>query len=261
MRLKTMDKAYRVLLYNNIEKGKKAEKTETLRDIYKEARNKGDFKNYSAALRYKIVELLASCFNQKNQYSNVFEFISYIKVISRDYLAKNYFIREAMYDVLKYLFDVMITPRGELNSLNCPKWFDEGKHQKLLSKIRNNNDENPVIEATLQYRIFKVITHRLAMMRYENMFQSKTIMKIVASCEAMFNGEKEINIGQENKGKKISVKEIFLALPPREEMITSYLASVKTATMEENDDAVCLTLWQQTEALAPNIEIAPEEEN
>lgn len=235
LRLKTMDNAYRELLYDD-----------NLQKVYDECRkySEPDFTQYRKALRGKIVKLLADCFNKTNQYDTVFEFISYIKVISRDYLAKNYFIREAMYDVLKYLYNIMTKKQSELSSLSCPEWLDENKKGTLLSKLRNKDVKKIVLEATLQYRIFKVITHRLALMRDEEMFQAETIMKTIEACEAMFDGEKPKREAEE----KIC-KQIFLTLPKQEEIITSYLASVKTATMEENNDAVCLMLWQQTDKL------------
>lgn len=264
LRIETMDDAYRKLLYDD-----------RLQEIYSDCRNTPEsaqdkFENYKDALRKKIIEMLAGCFTGVEEsrrqlddyksskktdntnfvvmesklneeiYNATFRFISYIKVISRDYLAKNYFIREAMYNVLCDLFKIMTMSRGELSSNQFATDLIE-----ISLKIRNLKEEN-VIEAALQYRIFKVVTHRLALMKSEKMFQKDTIEKTNSAYEAMDKDEQK---DVDEHTIKDNEKKIFLALPSKYDMTTSYLASIKTATMEDDNDAVCFTLWCETNKL------------
>lgn len=231
LRLETMDTAYRELLYD-----------ETLQDLFDKCRAIVEFTEYKNKLRDKIAKLLADCFNtvediinedekRKATYDAAFKFISYVKVISRDYLAKNYFIREAMYNVLHDIFNYMIIDRlHELKSII--KWtkINDKNMYIIFTKLFK-------IEKSLQYRIFKVITHRLALMHTETMFQSETILKTYRVFDNMHKKESEEEL------------HIFLALPNEEDMILSHIASIKTATMEENNNVSCSMLWKQTEKI------------
>lgn len=234
LRLKTMDEAYRKLLYN-----------EDLQKLL----NLKEFSNYKDKLKEKIVELLANCFDENDydeekSYDAVFKFISYLKVISRDYLAKNYFIRETVFIVLKDIFHFMIIEKGygNIKKFISPFLDKNGKNNwlKIFKSIAKLNK-------SLQYRIFKVIVHRLALMRCVEMFEEDVIRK---TYEVFSN----LNDNEDCEKK-------FLILPTKEEMIISHLASIKTATMEEDNDLMCSVLWDQTESLWKAVKDKEKEKN
>lgn len=309
VRLETMDAAYRELLYD---KG--------LQVAFDVCRYKVDFAEYKDKLREKIVKLLAGCFNKGNSYDETFKFISFIKVISRDYLAKNYFIREAMYNVLRYLYAIMaLLPKEIITEIQAAYKSNKNKYKeslnkfltyirsyitkqkdksekskstilsllidflkfievlgdnrdekikkgnaeidnwlKIISNIRNKKNSSPQMEAVFQYRIFKVVTHRLALMRSDEIILTETILSTYRALYSMTKDE-EIKEDEREKAKNDSKKQAkledkknklaFLTLPDERDMILSHIASIKTATMEENNDIICYMLWEQTRKL------------
>lgn len=182
-RLQTMDNAYSCLIYN---RGSQEE------------------------LSKIILNLLSNCF-EKQEYEAIQEFCSYIKVISRDYLAKNYEVKKAVLNVLINLFDGLVSFEQ----------ITDGKLKNIIERI----GEVPV---SLQYNVMKLIIRRLAIMRSDYIIYPGNIIKIVrAYGELKEKNESEADIKR------------FAPLPDDDTVIVDYVASIKTATMEENDDGMC----------------------
>ena len=224
-RLQSMDKAYRKLLYNAT-----LQKTynKCLKDLEKDQPDDTSrmFAPYLAELKKEILSLLADCFKDKNTYDSVFDFISYIKVISRDYLAKNYFIKETMYRILYDIFNYQIGS-NQLRSI-LRKQFSDGNGKSFLTILRGIEH----LPSLFQYRIFKVIAHRLSLVRSTELIQKNTMEDILKTYGSL----------KERASKESDEIRCFLPLSSLEEMQISYLASVKTAAIEENNDNICIEL-------------------
>lgn len=233
-RLKTIDKAYRELVYDreiqknlNVFANPKDEKN----DNYSSSKAKS-LKQLQLCVRQKILKLLSDCFNAKNIYDAVLNFISYIKVISRDYLAKNYFVKEAMLNILIDLYDIITANNKVIRKIedNPEEW------KIIVNNIRPmfvSEENSKGICTALQYRIFKIVIHRLALMRSEYIIHEKNILKIALIYDYIQIKEKN----EEDEDLKI-----FADLPSAEKMEIDYISSIKTATMEENDDGMCFKL-------------------
>ena len=235
-RLMTMDLAYRNLLYDA-----------RLQNIYKKCVDEGklNFIPYTAELKKKIIQLLANCMKGKNKnaYDAVFLFISYIKVISRDYLAKNYFIKETMYQILEELFETMISSTSTYKEKTEEEGIDED--WKFILTYLTNISSNEKAAVMLKYRIFKTTIHRLALMRSPAIIKARNIKRIRIIYYLIYERNNKAYDNKNIDGTKPD-KDILLILPTKKEMIDTYFASIKTATMEENNDNICNFLWKQT---------------
>lgn len=228
IRLETMNNAYNVLLYCS-----------ELQKCYYECANADpqNFEDYTRMIRKKIINLLKDCFGKGAdnsdvaKYDSVFKFISYIKVLSRDFLAKNYFVREVMMRLLKDICDLLIA--------NQDFTYKDDDLDVIRKKVRNSDGNGEgiarinkkVISHVLQYRIYKVVTHRLALMRSD---------KIIDVVEQAIEAYEKIM--RDEKSSEGSIEDIFLCMPSEQDIFIDFLATIKTATMEDDDDAMCFKL-------------------
>ncbi len=209
-RLKSMDNAYRKLLYDK-----------DLQIIYEESRTSNNFESFKKKLKETILVLLLKSLNKNNDYDKTFEFISYIKVISRDYLGKNYFIKESIFSILKELFKFLIE--------NETKNFSDNRILEIVNKIK-------ALPAVFQYRILKIIIHRLALMRSESIIEMDNIQLVIKKYNFLL---------EKSKSEALS----FISTNINS-MWISYLASIKIATMEENNDNICNVLCNEAKKLS-----------
>ena len=232
IRLKTMDRAYRELLYGN-------------------SRNRPTADNESDSINDIILGLLVEALTKKDpavfdaessgEYAFVDCFVSYLKVISRDYLAHIYDIRAAIYNILHCIFILLILPNSYndlsdaledlkkqtnepmtlhyIGQIKAEVKKGKGNYNTIYKKIRN--DDGNKIDRRLQYRIFKTIAHRLAML-HSNYIVKPEIMEMASKAYGRIT--------------KDNVDQNFLN---EERIPKDYLASLKMASMSEDDDAMC----------------------
>lgn len=234
-RLKSLDRAYRKLIYD---KELQEQYGQCIKSLSSSEKSTSEaFQPYCDMLKKSILQIFAECLSDNlDQYDKTFLFISYIKAISRDYLAKNYFIKEVMYEFLTDLFNFMLGGNGSVNSLLDSLRFGEVRSEIwIFNRIKK-------LPPLFQYRIFKVVTHRLALMRAKDLIQPETINKIWDTYKAFRKSNGKWKGCDENAIK-------FLSLPSEKEMLISYLSSVKTVAIEENNDIVCLQLLDSAQKL------------
>ena len=243
IRLYTMNKAYRKLIYDeSVQISFDGSNVETVKQQIKE----------------NILKLICEPFNPKssaiphmatNKYNQIMAFNSYLKVISRDHLARNYLIREAIYMILHCIFLILILPISQNDNLESIKeklndnkknrtdgseiyyseileYFDDKKdyYRQILENIRNF-DNKSIIHADLQFRIFKIVVHRLSLLHSDFIIKTDVVKQVMDAFEAI------------QKRKDSSA-------PSMDDAINLYLASVKTASMSEDDNAMCESLFR-----------------
>jgi hypothetical protein len=152
-----------------------------------------------------------------------------------------------MLNILNELCQLMISSKKELNEDNDKKTesisSDQSNEEKVdkytikglkyyLRNYQTKDGKNggDIISSALQYRVFKVALHRLALMHSENVI-GYTQRAIEAYFE-MVDDDKETS----------SDSKIYLNLPSKSDVFNDYMASIKTATMLDDDDGMCFTL-------------------
>lgn len=243
IRLYTMNKAYRRLIYDeSVQVDFNGSNVETVKQQIKE----------------NILKLICEPFNLKssaiphmapNKYNQIMAFNSYLKVISRDHLARNYFIREAIYMILHCIFLILILPISQNDNLESIKeklkdnkknrtdgseiyyseileYFDDKKdyYRQILENIRNFDNKNR-IHADLQFRIFKIVVHRLSLLHSDFIIKTDIVNQVIHAFDAIQNRHDS-------------------SCPSMDEALNLYLASVKTASMSEDDNAMCESLFR-----------------
>ncbi len=219
-RLKSLNMAYMELLYDE----KLSEEYEKIRESPKEYLSER-FKEYKSMVEKKIWGLLFNCFSQKvSSFEGAFNFISFLKVISRDFLAKNYFIKEAIYKVLETLLKIMISSEGYESPISNPIIESEKQLYLIIASL----------DKSLQYRILKITIHRLGLMRSRIIINEENVRNILRKFTELDN-EKTSLLKKQTLSKS--------------KMFYNYLFSIKAATMEENNDNMCFELMKETSKL------------
>ena len=223
-RLKSMNNAYRELWYDG-----------ELLNIFDKLRNSNkneyqqNYQAYLVMLEDKIVALLAETLKlESSHYECIMEFISYIKVISRDYLAKNHYIKTVILNVIIKLFKILMNSK---DSKDIDALYASENLKNNWEKIKNYFQLNSKVPLALRYRIYKIIIHRIALLRSDYIIYFKTFLTIFQAYEYMIKANKN----ETNP---------FLRTPPYEVLMNDYIAAIKTATMEENNDGMCFKLLE-----------------
>lgn len=246
-RLDTMNRAYETLIYGS--------------DLQEEYRRcvEGDgvdpknlcFTPYQIKLMKTLLSLLTDALDQRtNAYDRIMTFNSYIKVISRDYIVRNYFIREAIYTVLHCILILLIEPLEQNTSEEqfrqyfqapseaglpentfwdviseenyCSMFYDIWKKLNCLGSKHGLNVD-------LIYRVLKITTHRLALLHSHFIIRGDVVNKVLTAYSALLDR---------------CPSECRWHLPSIDELVKTYLASIKTATMSEDDDSMCHNLLE-----------------
>lgn len=203
-RLRTMNDAYQKMIYDKV-----------LQDLYYKCANSKDNKydDYEKAIKEKIKEMLKSCFDdEKTNYNNVMDYISYIKVISRNNLVKNFFVKKAIIEIMKdEIFDLINEKR-----------------------INNKNKTEKAIDLNIYFifRMYKVLSHRLALLHSEKVIDVYFINNILKFYE-------KYNIS----------KSMIIGVPNENALFNDYVASIKTVTTIEKDEAMLCKLNNLTVSL------------
>ena len=207
-----------------------------------------DFTKYQEALFETILNLLYYAFSRgNNDYDRVILFCSYIKVISRDYIVRNYFIRKAVYEILHCILLLLLEPglnfKDKFEFKNHFKAPSNDKAEDTFRSLIYNETHVPVfydlysklndlqsshgLNVEFYYRILKIVIHRLALLHSRFIIREDIAERIVNAYCQLYNKEKS---------------EVQSALPNLDELALTYVASVKTATMAEDDDGMCHSL-------------------
>lgn len=243
-RLCSMDDAYRKLVYSE-ELQNKYSRCIAGKNV--DPKNL-DFTKYQEALFETILNLLYYAFSRgNNDYDRVILFCSYIKVISRDYIVRNYFIRKAVYEILHCILLLLLEPGlNYKDKIEFKKHFKASSNDKaedtfrsliynetyvsvfydLYSKL-NDLQSSHGLNVEFYYRILKIVIHRLALLHSRFIIREDIAERIVNAYCQLYNKEKS---------------EVQSALPNLDELALTYVASVKTATMAEDDDGMCHSL-------------------
>lgn len=242
-RLCSMDEAYRKLVYGE---GLQKKYSECVAGESVDPKNL-DFTKYQKALFNAILKLVHDAFcYEENDYDKVILLCSYIKVISRDYIVRNYFIRKAVYEMLHCILLLLLEPRL--------KFTDEFEFKNYFKTPSNDNAEDTFrsilcneayvslfynlhsklnslcasssLNVAFYYRILKIVIHRLALLHSRFIIREDVAKRIVDAYCQLYNGDSEVQS----------------FLPGLDELAMTYIASVKTATMAEDDDGMCQSL-------------------
>lgn len=247
-RLYTMDRAYRKLVYNP-----------ELQSLYfqctagKNTNPKAlDFSSYQIELTKEILKLFCQALSSEdNTYERVMVFTSYLKVISRDYIVRNYFIRKAIYEVLHCILLLMVhlSPEGQYQDLNAfqalVRSLSRGRAEDefysiimdehylslfytIWDKLRNLDTANG-LNVEFLYRIFKIVAHRLALLHSRFIIREAVVNEVLHAYHRLWQQA-------EPETRKY--------LPSLDELVKTYIASIKTATMAEDDDGMCHNLLE-----------------
>ena len=194
LRLKTMDTAYRDLVYNNS----------------------------AEPIEERVQNLLLKAAEDKNAYHRFMGLISYVKVISRDYLVNNYYIRQSIINAMRNILDIMLCNEEEQEELK-----KQEKTKNLFNKIRNTKEEKPPkkISSALQFRLFNLIAHRLALLDDHKLIDENLAATI---------------IGAHSKLSEIDEAEkIFCPIIDIDKALIQFVGSIKTSVMHRNNDVLC----------------------
>ena len=251
LRLSSMNQAYKILVYNP-----------QLQEFYLNCTTgenvdpkAPDFSVYQTALMQTVLGLLAdSLSSQKDEYERVITFSSYLKLISRDYIVRNYFIRETIYVVLHCILILLTLP--------LPKFEDQAGFTKyFISDITSHEDDRQVpaehdfyqiicdknyassfydiwnrlnrvsrakaLRTYFLYRILKITVHRLALLHSRTIICPEVTDRVLNAYQLLLENTKS---------------EDRSCLPSLAEWSKTYIASIKTATMAEDDDGMCYNL-------------------
>lgn len=202
LRLKTMNEAYRRLVY---EKNPVREPEDVIR------------------------KFLSDAAKEKNIYDRFMRIISYIKVISRDYLVSNYDVRKAIIKVMRDIVEVLLSQDGGSYQNDRDKEYDMDKEWKdvLYKAIRNpeKSSKKKTISSSLQFRLFNLVAHRLALLDDQMLLDSKLI------CEKIFPAHGRLMVIDPEE-------EIFCPIDPKKTLL-QFVSSVKTAVMHRDNDSLC----------------------
>lgn len=183
-----------------------------------------------------------------NDYDRIMTFSSYIKVVSRDYIVRNYFIREAIYSALHCILILLIeSPPHNCDETQFQQYFQSATpiNHAEAAFFKTICDENYVsffcniwkqfdslnsskgLNVDLLYRVFKITAHRLALLHSHFIIEHEVVKKVLTAYSKLLD-----HCPIEDQWR----------LPSVDELVKTYLASIKTATMSEDDDSMCHNL-------------------
>lgn len=188
---------------------------------------------------------------ERVQFVNRFEWIvSYIKVLSREQIAKYYHCRRAIMGIMNDIMRLLYVKNASCNTVNNgQKW--EQAADELEREDRNWSPIIQVVEwlcgtagggpdaqlrAHLEYQLTTMLLHRTADLQLGFVTQSDNIAaflrryyELVDQCFAPWEKEQKVAVPR-------------CVLPPYRAVILRYLKSVKAAVMTSEDDTPCLAL-------------------
>lgn len=183
-----------------------------------------------------------------NDYDQIMTFSSYIKVVSRDYIVRNYFIREAIYSALHCILILLIeSPPHNCDETQFQQYFQSATPINHAEAVFFNTicdqsyasffhdiwqrfgqlDRSQGLNVDLLYRVFKITAHRLALLHSHFIIEHEVVDKVLTAYSKLLD-----HCPIEDKWR----------LPSVDELVKTYLASIKTATMSEDDDSMCHNL-------------------
>ena len=248
LRLSSMNEAYKTLVYNP-----------RLQEIYLNCTagegvdpKAPDFSSYQTALMQAVLGLLAGAISSPgNEYERVIAFSSYLKVISRDYIVRNYFIRKAIYVTLHCILILLTLPLPQVkNQDDFTDYFKSKDDQKDSAEydfyqiIYNKNyvssfyviwdrlnrvSQTKALRAYFLYRILKITVHRLALLHSRTIICPEVTARVLNAYQLLLE-----HTNPEDQR----------CLPNMAEWSKTYIASIKTATMAEDDDGMCYNLLE-----------------
>lgn len=257
-----MDNAYRVLVYQckkDMEEADASRRVSTKEKIEEE-------KKY---IYHAILELLTDdeIYLDLDVYDRTLQLISYIKVISRDYLARNYIIRGVIIDIMKIMLGLLASPEksvdalqnilgtaGYLQQIKNDQWYQNNDIEKMFHKLfrllrndvpeykkddfsingdsRIESDPRSRIAPALQYRVFKVLVHRLALLGSSFVLKTDVTESFLGS-----NQNSSFIDSKLEKSKNANDTDIFLLFNEKllNRAVFDYCCSIKAATMAEKN--------------------------
>lgn len=173
--------------------------------------------------------------------------ISFIKVLSREQLAKYYDYRQAIAGVMSDILDI-ITPVRNLCRSDALE--QENKHWRSIIKALKGFQEHyqhPETErmaVQYYYQIYMTLVHRMAdlQMSLDVADAAYTLIKLYHSLQERYNSSDAIN----NLFPTVS----HFEFPSSNRFLLRYLKAVKSATMISNDTTPCLKLASVPNQLA-----------
>lgn len=208
-----------------------------------------DFAPYQRELMVALLTLFSGALTPKgNDYDQIMTFSSYIKVVSRDYIVRNYFIREAIYSALHCILILLIeSPPHNCDETQFQQYFQSATPINHAEAVFFNTicdqsyasffhdiwqrfgqlDRSQGLNVDLLYRVFKITAHRLALLHSHFIIEHEVVDKVLTAYSKLLD-----HCPIEDKWR----------LPSVDELVKTYLASIKTATMSEDDDSMCHNL-------------------
>ncbi len=244
LRLKTTDEAYRKLIYNQ-----ECQLDPNSRKIDCE------IEKIRSNITREIMKMLYGALTvDKNdtEYDKIMKLNSYIKSISRQYLSRNYYVLESIYQILHCIFILMIwndpinnlietkDNSGKESVLNnkarwvelfnlYPEEFKEMAKHLNLKAIIDLEQSDFEKQSRLRLETFKTVIHRLAILHSDFIIKKEIVNRVMDIFDIYDKNYDKIYDKNYDKGE---MDKVFI----------EYLASVKMATMTEDDDAMCLML-------------------
>lgn len=277
LRLKTLDDAYKKLVYetqielhNDLQYSRLSTNDQLQKYIYLEKK----------IVYVKILKMLSSV-QGETAYDNIMCIVSYIKVISRDNLGKNYIIRQTIIEIMKIMLQ-LLSKKGKLskkiieetvneNAYTYYLFQDDGgkrgihnSYWKFTQLIRNNKRNNGELKLSiapmLQYRLSKIITHRLAMLGSDEILRTDIIKQIGESTKEthfVFDEEKSAFYDylymQSNDANATDPNILSRNISTA---VEDYCCSIKSATMSEKDIYMSFRLLKLKNDLDKEISVA-----
>jgi len=238
LRLETMHKAYQKLI------------PIPMSDKYSSNIDLNDF-TFEQMLAL-IAESLDKQTTQWELIKNAEWIISFIKVLSRDYIARYYHCRAAIYRIMLIITNYML---GDENYVIQERTKISSSGNIYLTKILHNvrNPTNSVVEMDrcpllcvgMQYEIFMTLIHRLADLQSEFVFKTGTIessLEFYNTLSARLNNQLEMTTD-------VFESFIYSFLPNKRIAEIRYLKAIKTAAMATNNDALSSVLYDSWKTL------------
>lgn len=157
------------------------------------------------------------------------EIISLVKVISREHLSKYYHIRCAIVQIMIELLNVV--------ALN--KTSNDSQIMGIVQKFKED------FYSQQKYHLIMTIIHRLAILQTSGVLSYDVAQEVICYMNSYYCHY--LDVLEKNMPKNQDV----LLFPPstKETMIVQYMKSLKTATMLNNDDALCNKLLELSKNL------------
>ena len=181
-----------------------------------------------SAIKHSFLNL----FIKKNEETSALQaeqLISYLKVISRNYIAKNYFSRQAVFEILQDLLE------------SIPQLQNPYPAEDIMAKIWNiahgkeKGDNTPgwgtgAITPVIVYQLYITVAKRLSDLQSAQVITKghlKTRSDLYFQCKSMFEHAREDGYAN------------LLNFPSEESFVETYLSHMKWAMMSTDEDGKC----------------------